>query len=61
MGIGPTEIVVFVLMILCSLVLPVVVLVAFLTLFRRQEKLEQELRQLRENSISAEERPPSSM
>ena len=51
MSIGPVEVGILIVMILCSLVVPIVVMVAFISLFRRQDKLEQELRQMQSNII----------
>jgi len=61
MSIGPVEVGILIVMILCSLVVPIVVMVAFISLFRRQDKLEQELRQMQSNIIPDEENPPGSI
>jgi len=61
MSIGPVEVGILIVMILCSLVVPIVVMVAFISLFRRQDKLEQELRQMQSNIIPNEENPPGSI
>ncbi|MBP1701493.1 MAG: hypothetical protein H6Q38_600 [Chloroflexi bacterium] len=61
MSIGPVEVGILIVMVLCSLVVPIVVMVAFISLFRRQDKLEQELRQMQSNIIPDEENPPGSI
>jgi|PlaIllAssembly_1097288.scaffolds.fasta_scaffold1306402_2 preprotein translocase subunit YajC len=61
MSIGPVEVGILIVMVLCSLVVPIVVMVAFISLFRRQDKLEQELRQMQSNIIPNEENPPGSI
>jgi hypothetical protein len=48
MSLGPAEIVIVLLMIACLLVVPALVVVGFVTLLRRVERLEQELKSLQE-------------
>ena len=48
MNLGPAEILIVVLMVLCLFAGPALVLVGFLMLFRRVERVEQELKALQE-------------
>jgi predicted RND superfamily exporter protein len=48
MSLGPAEIVIVIGMILCVLVAPTLVLVGFIMLFRRLDKVEQDLKAIQE-------------
>jgi hypothetical protein len=53
MSLAPTEIVVVIGMLLCLLVVPALVLVGFFMLFRRLDKVEQELKAIQEKQNTA--------
>jgi len=55
MSLGPVEILIVLLMLICLLVVPIVLVVGFVTMRRRVERVEQELKTLQDQQKTGTE------